>query len=58
MYFYRFFQTDWLVNFFIPLRWDEAITLENFVPAKWDSGSTKEGPRVAGMKLFTCNRKI
>ena len=48
MYFYGFFQTDLLINFFIPLTRAEAITWENFVPAKiWDSGSTKEGSRLA-----------
>ena len=30
MYFYGFFQTDVLIYFFIPLRWAEAITWENF----------------------------
>ena len=40
------------------LRQAEAITWENFVPAKRDPGSTKEGPRFAGMKLLTRNRKI
>ena len=58
MYFYGYFQTDVLSNFFIPLRLVEAITWENFVPAKRDPGSTKEGSRLAGMKLFTCNGKI
>ena len=53
-----FFQTDVLINFFIPLRRAEAITWENFVPGKWNPGSTKEGSRLAGMKLFACNRKI
>ena len=57
MYFYGFFQTDVLINFFIPLGRAEAITCENFVPAKRDIGSTKEGSRFAGMKLFTCNHK-
>ena len=58
MYFYRFFQTDVLINFFIPPRRAEAITWKNFVPAKRDPGSTKEGSRLAGMKLFTCNRRM
>ena len=58
MYFYRFFQTDVLINFFIPSRRAEAITWKNFVPAKRDPGSTKEGSRLAGMKLFTCNRRM
>ena len=31
---------------------------ENFVSAKRDPGSTKEGSRLAGMKPFTCNRKM
>ena len=34
MYFYGYFQTDVLINFFIPLSRAEAITWENFVPAK------------------------
>ena len=44
--------------FFISLRRAEAITWKNFVPAKRDSGSTKEGSRLAEMKLFTCNHRI
>ena len=32
MYFYGFFQTDVLINIFIPLRQAEAVTWENFVP--------------------------
>ena len=47
-----------LFNFFIPLRRAETITWRNFVPAKRDPGSTKEGSRLAGLKLFTCNRRI
>ena len=43
MYIYWFFQTGMLINFFIPLRWAEAIARENFVVAKQDSSSTKEG---------------
>ena len=58
MHFRRYFQTDVLINFFIPLRWAEAITWENFVPAKRNPGITKEGPRLAGMKRFTCNRRM
>ena len=58
MYFYGFFQTDVLINFFIPLRGAEAITWENFVPGMRDLGSTKEGSRLVGMKLLACNRKI
>ena len=33
MHFYRIFQTDVLINFFIPLRQAGAITWENFVTA-------------------------
>ena len=33
MYFYGFFETWALINFFILLRRNEAITLENFVTA-------------------------
>ena len=58
MYFYGYFQTDVLINFFIPLGWPEAITSKNFVPTKRDPGSTKEGSRLAGMKLFTYNRRM
>ena len=58
MYFYGFFQTDVLINIFIPLRQAEAVTWENFVPGKRHPGSTKEGYRLAEMKLFTCNREI
>ena len=58
MYFYGYFQTDMLINFFIPLRRAEAITWENFVPGKRDPGSTKEGSRLAGMKFFACNRRM
>ena len=50
-----------LFNFFIPLRRAETITWRNFVPAKRDPGSRdpgKEGSRLAGLKLFTCNRRI
>ena len=52
MYFYIIFQTDMLINIFIPLRRDEAIIWENFVPAKRDPGSTKEGSRLVEIKLF------
>ena len=58
MYFCGLFQTDVLINFFLPLRRTEVITWENLVPAKRNPGSTKEGSRLAGMKIFTCNRKI
>ena len=58
MYFYGHFQTDVLINFFIPLRRAEAITWKNFVLAKRDPGSTKEASRLGGMKLFTCNRRM
>ena len=58
MYFYGFFQTDVLINFFISLRWAEAITWENFVPTKRDPGSTIEESHLSGMILFTCNRGI
>ena len=34
------------------------IAWEILVPAKWDPGSTNEGSRLAGMKLFTCNRRM
>ena len=58
MYFYAIFQTDMLINFFIPLGRIKAITWKNFVPEKRDLGNTKEESRFAGMKLFTCNSKI
>ena len=54
MYFHGYF----LINFFIPVSRTEAITWESFVPAKRDPGSTKEGSRLAEMKLFTCNHKV
>ena len=54
MYFYGYFE----INFFISFRPAEAITRENVVPAKCYLGSTKEGSRLAGMKLFTCNRMM
>ena len=46
------------LNFFIPLRQDEAITWDNFVTAKQDPGIPKEGSCLPGMKLFTCNSRI
>ena len=58
MYFYRYFQTDVLINFFIPQRRAEAISWKNFVPATRYPGSTKVGSRLAGMKIFTCNRNL
>ena len=58
MYFNGFLQIDMLINFFILLRRAEAISWENFVPENWDPGSTKEGSNLAGMKPFTCSRKI
>ena len=58
MYLYGYFQTNVLMNFSIPLRRAEAITWKNFVPAKRDPGSTNEGSRLAGMKLFTSNRRM
>ena len=57
MYSGRYFQTDVLIDFFIPRRRAETITWENFVPAKQDSSSTKEGSHHVGIKLFTCNRR-
>ena len=58
MYLYGYFQIDVLINFFIPLRREDAITWKNFVPTKRDPGSTKEGSRLAGMKPFTRNRRM
>ena len=58
MYFYGFFQTDVLINFFIPLRRAEAIAWENLIQAKRDPDGSKVGTRLTGMKLFTCNRRI
>ena len=43
-----------LTHCFIPLRWAEAITWENFVPANRDLGRS----RLGGMPLLTCNRRI
>ena len=53
-----YFDAYVLINFFIPLRPAEAIKWENFVPAKMDPSSTKQGARLAAMKLFTCNRRM
>ena len=58
MYFYGYFPTDVLINFFIPIRRAEAITLKNFVSVKRDPDSTKDGSSLAGMKPFTCNRRM
>ena len=33
MHFYGYFQTDVLINYFIPFRRAETITWKNFVPA-------------------------
>ena len=56
IYFCEIFQT-YVLNL-CPLRQAEMITWGNLVLAKRDPGSTKEGSRLAEMKLFTCNRKI
>ena len=48
-----FFQTDALSL----MKQDEAIAWENFIPGKQDPGSAIEGYCLAGMKLFTCNRR-
>ena len=53
MDFYGYF----LINFFIPPRPAEVITWKNFIPAKRDPGCTK-GSCLAGMKRFTCNRRM
>ena len=58
MYFQRFFQTDVLIKFFIPLRPNQAISCENVILEKLEPGSTKKrGSRVPEMK-FTCNSKM
>ena len=49
--FYGFSQTDVLINSFIPLRGAELITWEIFVQEKRNLVSTKEGSRLAGMKV-------
>ena len=36
----------------------ERMLWENFVPAKRYTGSTKDRSHHAGMKLFTCNRRM
>ena len=56
IYFFGFFQTDVLINFFIPVRQAEVFTWENFVPAKKDPCFTKEGSHLAGMKLYVIRR--
>ena len=48
----------YLINFFIPPRQAEAITWENFILVKRDPSCTKEGSHLAGMKHFTCNRRM
>ena len=59
LHFLLIFFSKHVLNYcFIMLRQAEAITWENFVPAKRDPGSTKEGSRLAGMKLFACKRRI
>ena len=58
MYFCGFFQTDLLIYFFILGSRGEVITWENFVPAKRYPGIIKGEFRLAGMKLFTPNRKL
>ena len=30
----------------------ESIIQKNFIPGKWDANITKEGPRLAGTKLY------
>ena len=47
MYFYAFFQTDVLINFFNLPRRAEAITWENFIPVNRDPGSTTTDPILA-----------
>ena len=59
MYFYGYFETNVLINFFILPRWTESITWQDFFPAiKRDPGSSKEESRLAGMKLVACNRRM
>ena len=55
MYFHGFFQTDVLINFFIPLRRAEAITWENFFPAKRDPGSHRGKSNFLGQFLTMFN---
>ena len=38
MYFYEYFQNDVLINFSIPFRQAEVITLKNVVPANRNTG--------------------
>ena len=48
MYFYGFFQTDVLINFFIPLRWAGAIA--------WKISSRQSGiPAVQKKEMLTCS---
>ena len=41
-----------LINFFILLRWAEAITWENFIQVNQNLSSTKGGSCLAGMKFL------
>ena len=56
VYFFGFFQTDVLINFFIPLRQAEAFTWEILVQAKKDPSCTKEWSCLAGMKVYVVAR--
>ena len=50
---YGYFETDLLINFFIPPRQAEKFTWEDFVlTIKQDTGSTKKGSCLVRMKLF------
>ena len=49
---YRYFQTNVLINFFIPLKRAEAITWENFVPAKLDPRCKKKDPTLPGWNVL------
>ena len=53
MYLYGFFQTDVLLNFFIPPRRAEAVTQVKFRAGNGESGQYKRGTRPIGTKLFT-----
>ena len=58
MYFYGYFQTYVLINYFIQPRWAEVSTWENFVLTKQDPGSFKNGSCLVGMELFACNHRM
>ena len=57
--FFLIFLHKYVSNYFlIPLTRGETIAQGNYFLAKRDPGSTKEGSRLGGRKLFPCNLRI